>query len=121
MFIQTQNTPNPQSLMFMPGRSVLEVNWLAAGSLLTGTDTSYTGRERSISICHFMPPQQTQCFPVQGGSKEFPNARAAMSSPLAKRLFAIDGVTGVFFGAEFITVTKKVPKPVPLQTQPLTI
>ena len=34
-----------------------------------------------------------------------------MSSPLAKRLFAIDGVTGVFFGAEFITVTKKVPAP----------
>lgn len=46
----------------------------------------------------------------QNGSREFPNARAAMSSPLAKRLFAIDGVTGVFFGSEFITVTKKVSK-----------
>jgi hypothetical protein len=44
---------------------------------------------------------------IQSGSREFANARAAMSSPLAKRLFAIDGVTGVFFGAEFITVTKK--------------
>lgn len=31
-----------------------------------------------------------------------------MASPLAKRLFAIDGVTTVFFGADFITVTKKV-------------
>ncbi|KAF5842312.1 hypothetical protein DUNSADRAFT_7965 [Dunaliella salina] len=31
-----------------------------------------------------------------------------MASPLAKRIFGIDGVTGVFFGADFITVTKKV-------------
>ncbi|GAX84804.1 hypothetical protein CEUSTIGMA_g12225.t1 [Chlamydomonas eustigma] len=66
MFIQTQSTPNPQSLMFLPGRSVSEA-----------------------------------------GSREFPNARAAMSSPLAKRLFAIDGVTGIYFGSEFITVTKR--------------
>ena len=29
-----------------------------------------------------------------------------MSSPLAKRLFAIDGVSGVFFGSDFVTVTK---------------
>ena len=29
-----------------------------------------------------------------------------MSSPLAKRLFVIDGVTGVFFGSDFVTVTK---------------
>ena len=34
--------------------------------------------------------------------------RASKASPLATRLFAIDGVTGVFFGATFITVTKKV-------------
>ena len=27
MFIQTQSTPNPQSLMFLPGRPVLEVTW----------------------------------------------------------------------------------------------
>lgn len=45
---------------------------------------------------------------TQSGSKEFPNARAGMASPLAKRLFAIDGVTTVFFGGDFITVTKKV-------------
>lgn len=67
MFIQTQSTPNPQSLMFLPGKSVL----------------------------------------ADGGSREFSNARAAMVSPLAKRLFAIDGVTAVYFGAEFVTVTKR--------------
>lgn len=50
MFIQTQSTPNPASLMFYPGKSVMET-----------------------------------------GSADFPNARAAMSSPLAKALFAIDG------------------------------
>eukprot|EP00877_Chromochloris_zofingiensis_P012698 jgi/Chrzof1/7682/Cz02g32230.t1 len=65
MFIQTQPTPNPQSLMFVPGKPVME-----------------------------------------NGPYDFSNARAAMVSPLAKRLFGIDGVTGVFFGSDFITVTK---------------
>ena len=54
MFIQTQPTPNPASLMFIPGQKVLE-----------------------------------------GGSKSFTSAREAMASPLAKKLFAIDGVTQV--------------------------
>jgi hypothetical protein len=66
MFIQTQTTPNPASLMFQPGRTVME-----------------------------------------SGVQEFSNAREGMKSPLAKRLFAIDGVTGVFFGSEFVTVSKK--------------
>lgn len=65
IFIQTQSTPNPSSLMFQPGREV------------------YTE-----------------------GSKNFSSAREAMVSPLAKRLFAIDGVTNVFFGVDFVTVTK---------------
>ncbi|GBG64837.1 hypothetical protein CBR_g48305 [Chara braunii] len=65
MFIQTQETPNPSSLMFLPGRAVLEE-----------------------------------------GSADFANARAAMASPLAKALFMIDGVTRVFFGSDFVTVTK---------------
>ncbi|XP_074290586.1 nifU-like protein 4, mitochondrial isoform X1 [Silene latifolia] len=65
MFIQTQPTPNPASLMFHPGKSVMEV-----------------------------------------GSFDFPNARTAMNSPLARSLFAIDGVTRVFFGSDFVTVTK---------------
>ena len=43
---------------------------------------------------------------VQSGSKSFETARDGLSSPLAKRLFAIDGVTGVFFGSDFVTVTK---------------
>ena len=51
MFIQTQSTPNPLSLMFYPGKPVMEV-----------------------------------------GSSDFPNARAAMTSPLAKALFGIDGM-----------------------------
>jgi NFU1 iron-sulfur cluster scaffold homolog, mitochondrial len=51
MFIQAQDTPNPHSLMFYPGKPVMEV-----------------------------------------GSTDFPNARTAMSSPLAKSLFAIDSM-----------------------------
>ncbi|WKA01414.1 hypothetical protein VitviT2T_019696 [Vitis vinifera] len=65
MFIQTQSTPNPASLMFYPGKPVMEV-----------------------------------------GSADFPNSRSAMSSPLAKSLYGIDGITRVFFGSDFITVTK---------------
>ncbi|RVW36970.1 NifU-like protein 4, mitochondrial [Vitis vinifera] len=65
MFIQTQSTPNPASLMFYPGKPVMEV-----------------------------------------GSVDFPNSRSAMSSPLAKSLYGIDGITRVFFGSDFITVTK---------------
>ena len=65
IFIQTQTTPNPSSLMFQPGRDV-----------------------------------------YAEGSKNFASARGAMASPLAKRLFNIDGVTNVFFGLDFVTVTK---------------
>lgn len=67
MFIQTQPTPNPSSLMFYPGKDVMKV-----------------------------------------GSSDFPNARTAMNSPLARSLFGIDGVTRVFFGSDFLTVTKSV-------------
>lgn len=65
MFIQTQSTPNPLSLMFSPGKPVMEV-----------------------------------------GSADVPNARTAMGSPLAKALFGIDGVARVYFGSDYITVTK---------------
>jgi Fe-S cluster biogenesis protein NfuA len=64
MFVQTQNTPNPQSLMFLPGKVIL--------------------------------PE---------GQMQFDSARDAMQSPLAKRIFAIDGVRGVFLSNEFLTVT----------------
>ncbi len=65
MFIQTESTPNPATLKFLPGMNVLEV-----------------------------------------GTADFPNSDAAQKSPLATRIFAVDGVTGVFFGIDFITVTK---------------
>lgn len=65
MFIQTEATPNPATLKFLPGRTVL--------------------------------PK---------GTMDFRDADTANRSPLAARLFAIDGVTGVFFGQDFVTVTK---------------
>lgn len=69
MFIQTESTPNPATLKFLPGKEVL--------------------RE---------------------GTADFRNADAASeASPLAGRLFGIPGVTGVFFGYDFITVTKDGP------------
>lgn len=67
MFIQTEQTPNPATLKFLPGRDVLP-----------------------------------------GGAEDFPNVDAAEGrSPLAERLFQVDGVTGVFFGHDFVTVTKR--------------
>ncbi|QNT68909.1 NifU family protein [Defluviicoccus vanus] len=65
MFIQTEGTPNPATLMFFPGRDVLV-----------------------------------------SGTANFIAAEDATGSPLARRLFEIDGVEGVFLGNEFITVTK---------------
>src|SRR5262245_43142618 len=65
MFIQTEATPNPATLKFLPGRTVL-----ASGTL-----------------------------DMRGPAE-------AASSPLAERLFGINGISGVFFGSDFITVTK---------------
>src|SRR3954468_24797119 len=65
MFIQTEPTPNPATLKFLPGRAVL-----ATGTL--------DMRDRA----------------------------AAAQSPLAERLFDVAGVLGVFFGSDFIAVTK---------------
>jgi len=65
MFIQTEQTPNPATLKFLPGMAVLK-----------------------------------------NGTANFPDAEAAERSPLAVRLFEVDGVTGVFFGTDFITVAK---------------
>ncbi|MCX8995780.1 NifU family protein [Rhizobiaceae bacterium BDR2-2] len=69
MFIQTETTPNPATLKFLPGRVVIE-----------------------------------------SGTAEFRNAADAAASPLAARLFEIGGVTGVFFGYDFITVTRDGPE-----------
>ncbi|MEM6547034.1 MAG: NifU family protein [Pseudomonadota bacterium] len=65
MFIQTEATPNPQTLKFLPGKAVMPA-----------------------------------------GSADFPSASGADASPLAARVFGVDGVTGVFLGPDFITVTK---------------
>jgi Fe-S cluster biogenesis protein NfuA len=66
MFIQTETTPNPATLKFLPGRTVLDE-----------------------------------------GTLDLRDPKAAEQSPLAERLFAIDGVNGVFFGHDFIAVTKR--------------
>jgi Fe-S cluster biogenesis protein NfuA len=65
MFIQTESTPNPATLKFLPGQTVLEL-----------------------------------------GTADFPSAEAAEQSPLAQAVFAVPGVTAVFFGTDFVTVTK---------------
>jgi hypothetical protein len=40
------------------------------------------------------------------GTRDFPSSRAAASSPLASAIFRIHGISNVFFGADFVTVTK---------------
>ena len=72
MFIQTEDTPNPQSMKFIADRAVLGLD--KNGRPATGMD--------------------------------FPNAETAAASPLAVMLFDIDGVSGVFLGPDFVTVTK---------------
>lgn len=66
MFIQTEQTPNPATFKFLPGRTVM-----ASGT------------------ANFTDPQS-----------------ASRLSPLAEQLFSLPHVTGVFLGADFITVTK---------------
>ncbi|MBM9595275.1 NifU family protein [Roseitranquillus sediminis] len=66
MFIQTESTPNPATLKFLPGQSVLD-----------------------------------------SGTADFATPEAAVASPLAARIFAVRGVSGVFFGNDFVTVTKE--------------
>ena len=65
MFIQTETTPNPATLKFLPG-----------------------------------------CDVMTRGTANFTGPEEAARSPLALRLFGIDGVTGVFLGSDFVTVTK---------------
>lgn len=65
MFIQTEATPNPDVIKFLPGKTVLE-----------------------------------------NGTREFRSAEDAKASPLAESLFAIDGVAGLFFGSDFLTVRR---------------
>lgn len=66
MFIQTEATPNPATLKFLPGQEVMGA----------------------------------------APARDFPDEDAAKRSPLASQLFNIEAVSGVFFGADFIAVTK---------------
>jgi NFU1 iron-sulfur cluster scaffold homolog, mitochondrial len=66
MFIQTESTPNPATLKFLPGREVMGESAVA----------------------------------------DFPDRAAAQRSPLASALFAVPDVSRVFFGSDFISVTK---------------
>ncbi|CAF1927898.1 hypothetical protein YC2023_058732 [Brassica napus] len=43
---------------------------------------------------------------MEVGSADFPNVRSALGSPLAKSIYSIDGVVRVFFGSDFVNVTK---------------
>ena len=65
MFIQTEATPNPATLKFLPGRTVLET-----------------------------------------GTLDLRDRDNAAKSPLAEKLFEVPGVNGVFYGSDFITITK---------------
>ena len=66
MFIQTEETPNPLTLKFLPGREVL-----------------------------------------RNGSVDYRSEEEALNSPLASALFNVDGVVGVFFSDDFITISKR--------------
>jgi Fe-S cluster biogenesis protein NfuA len=65
MFIQTEQTPNPATLKFIPGREVMT-----------------------------------------SGTADFRDSAEAETSPLARRLFAVDGVEGVMLGGDFVSITK---------------
>ncbi|GJL85345.1 MAG: iron transporter [Micavibrio sp.] len=65
MFIQTEETPNPATVKFLPGQEVLA-----------------------------------------RGTAEFKSEQEAGSSPLAQRLFGLQGVSGVFLGSDFVSVSK---------------
>ena len=66
MFIETESTPNPETLKFLPDQAVLE-----------------------------------------SGTASFSNSEDSGRSPLASRIFSVEGVAGVFLGRDFITVTRE--------------
>ena len=66
MFIQTEATPNPATMKFLPGRQVM----------------------------------------AEGVAEFTDSTEAVRGSPLAERIFAVEGVRGVYLGADFVSVTK---------------
>ncbi|KAJ5245998.1 hypothetical protein N7468_000981 [Penicillium chermesinum] len=73
IFIQTENTPNPDALKFIPNHRVLPEDF-------------------STPFLEYLSPRSTIAPPHP--------------SPLAAKLFDVEGVTSIFYGADFITVTK---------------
>ncbi|NEX91496.1 NifU family protein [Caulobacter sp. 17J65-9] len=65
MFIQTEPTPNPNTLKFLPGRALAE-----------------------------------------DGAHDFASIEEAQASPLAEALFQVEGVERVYFGPDFVSVSK---------------
>ena len=65
MFIQTEDTPNPLTIKFLPGKEVMK-----------------------------------------SGTADFTSEKDTKNSPLARRLFEVEGVNGIFLGSDFISVTK---------------
>jgi len=83
LFIQTELTPNVNSIKFKPGKPLMS-------SSTTSENQSEGGKDDlNASTTH-----------------EFLSRREAMKSPLATTLFAVEGVESVMFGYDFITVTK---------------
>ena len=84
--------------MFLPGKPVLKPS--KPSSSPEDDDVNDDGN-------HPGKVQRKETMTMKS-SVNFSNAREALerNSPLATRLFQIDGVTGVFFGRDFVTVTK---------------
>ncbi|XP_028125378.1 nifU-like protein 4, mitochondrial isoform X1 [Camellia sinensis] len=99
------------SLKSSPISSLHSLKWDAFGVLFYGNVT-LAGQRRTMFIQTQSTPNPSSFMFYPGkpvmevGSADFPNARSAMNSPLAKALYGIDGITRVFFGSDFITVTK---------------
>lgn len=91
MFIQTQDTPNPDSLKFLPGLSLPVWIWNSIYFAFVLHHNFITGREVIDKTI---------------GTVDFPTLSSAQGSPLAKLLFRVTGVRSVFFGNTFITITK---------------
>ena len=69
MFIQTEPTPNPNVLKFLPGRE------------------------------------------VSAQPREYRTVDEAVASPLAEGLFALEGVAGIFYGSDYVSVTRQADGP----------
>ncbi|KAL1606722.1 hypothetical protein SLS60_004129 [Paraconiothyrium brasiliense] len=90
MFIQTESTPNP------------DVSWF-----IVRAHVHITNLRKALK---FNPNQRVLPESISSAFLEYLSPRSTLApphpSPLAAQLLNIDGVTSVFFGADYITVTK---------------